>query len=233
MQGTGTISRCGLGQALGWALGLALVAAPRGFAAGAGDGQAAAQIKPAAHTQPMAQAEPVDAELAEVHDAPVEAVREVDDPATGVRWLLVRDQMHPAGPGRWIREGERGRETGKQIKENQENKENLTSTASSDSARIDSATKDELTARADEQVKVPAPLVMRGGDPIVVVQQTPVLTARLAAVALEPAAKGKLIEARLKANDARVWVIAVGPGEATLAPPGLAPPGETGQWRAR
>lgn len=32
-----------------------------------------------------------------------EARLEIDDPSTGVRWLLVRDEGHPGGPGRLIR----------------------------------------------------------------------------------------------------------------------------------
>ena len=30
-----------------------------------------------------------------------EIVREIDDPHTGDRWLLVRDASHPGGPGGW------------------------------------------------------------------------------------------------------------------------------------
>jgi hypothetical protein len=30
-------------------------------------------------------------------------VRELDDPNTGKRWLLLRDSANPAGPGRWVR----------------------------------------------------------------------------------------------------------------------------------
>ncbi|HEU5351239.1 MAG TPA: hypothetical protein VFU55_06550 [Terracidiphilus sp.] len=236
MQGMGTISRFGLGLAL-----MAL-AAPQGIAAGAGHVKpqvkpmphmSAAPIKPQAHTGPMRQAVQThavqtqavqtrngEAEMVEVSDAPTQAVREVDDRATGVRWLLVRDAVHPAGPGRWIRSDVPGNDT-----------ETVADANGEQAARADART--VAPQMPDGQVKPPAPLVMRGGDPIVVVQQTPVLTARLSAVALEPAAKGTLIQARLKATDARVWVIAVGPGEATLAPPTLAPAGETGQWRAR
>lgn len=31
-----------------------------------------------------------------------EALREIDDPATGKRWLVMRDPNHPAGPGRLV-----------------------------------------------------------------------------------------------------------------------------------
>lgn len=49
--------------------------------------------------------------------APGEIVREIDDPHTGARWLLVRDSTHPGGPGRLmlvrgLREGVRSGEPG-------------------------------------------------------------------------------------------------------------------------
>jgi hypothetical protein len=34
--------------------------------------------------------------------APNEVVREIDDPHTGARWLLMRDLSHPGGPGRLL-----------------------------------------------------------------------------------------------------------------------------------
>jgi hypothetical protein len=34
-----------------------------------------------------------------------EIVREIDDPHTGGRWLLMRDPVHPAGPGRLVLAG--------------------------------------------------------------------------------------------------------------------------------
>lgn len=71
------------------------------------------------------------------------------------------------------------------------------------------------------EVRPPAQILVRGGDPVIVEQQTPVLTARLTAVALEPATAGRLFRVRLKATGARVWAIALGPGEARLAPPGV------------
>jgi hypothetical protein len=42
-------------------------------------------------------------------DAPVEgpasAMREIDDPHSGTRWLLVKDEKHPGGPGRLMQLG--------------------------------------------------------------------------------------------------------------------------------
>jgi hypothetical protein len=33
---------------------------------------------------------------------PAQTVREIDDPHSGARWVLVRDPNHPAGPGRLV-----------------------------------------------------------------------------------------------------------------------------------
>jgi hypothetical protein len=45
------------------------------------------------------QADPVIQATAEVRE---ETVREIDDPNTGFRWLLLRDSTKPAGPGRLV-----------------------------------------------------------------------------------------------------------------------------------
>jgi hypothetical protein len=34
--------------------------------------------------------------------ATAEALREIDDPHSGARWLLMRDEAHPGGPGRLV-----------------------------------------------------------------------------------------------------------------------------------
>jgi hypothetical protein len=166
----------------------------------------------------MAPAQAMQDEVVEVSAVPAQAVREVDDPATGVRWLLVRDEVHPAGPGRWIRMSEPAAATNdpETAHINLEEKTPPTEEAETEDVRPRDA------ESLDATVEPPAPILIRGGDPIIVVQSTPVLTARLAAVALEPATAGKLIQARLKATRARVWVIALGPGSAELAPPGVA-----------
>lgn len=141
----------------------------------------------------------------EVSPTPVVAVREVVDAGTGARWLLVRDPAHPSGPGRWIRA-----EAGTRKTERAKGTPRTRGAAEAGSVM-------ELGA-----VKPPPAILIRGGDPVIVEQQTPVLTARLAAVALEPTTAGRLFEVRLKATGARVWAIALGPGEAKLAPPGVA-----------
>lgn len=37
--------------------------------------------------------------------APSAVVKEIDDPGSGVRWLLVADPAHPGGPGRMVAAG--------------------------------------------------------------------------------------------------------------------------------
>jgi len=41
-----------------------------------------------------------------------EVIREIDDPHTGARWLLVRNEEHPGGPGRLVLVGGQGNESG-------------------------------------------------------------------------------------------------------------------------
>jgi hypothetical protein len=41
-----------------------------------------------------------------VHEGDI--VREIDDPNTGARWLLLRDRSHPGGPGRLVLANESG-----------------------------------------------------------------------------------------------------------------------------
>src|ERR1035438_5187951 len=40
--------------------------------------------------------------------APGAVVREIDDPHTGTRWLLMRDMSHPGGPGRLVQAEDAG-----------------------------------------------------------------------------------------------------------------------------
>lgn len=151
---------------------------------------------PAGHVKPQA--------VMEVSAAPLAAMREVDNLATGTRWLLVRDPVHPAGPGRWVQMDERPK-----------------ATQAVETAEVDAAPASGVEMPESAEIRPPAVILMRGGDPVIVEQSTPVLTARLTAVALEPATAGRLFRVRLKATGARVWAIAVGPGEARLAPPGV------------
>ena len=115
-----------------------------------------------------------------------EVLREIDDPATGDLWLLVRDPSLPAGPGRLllVRHGDR------------------------------------LKAGASGKILTPArvvaqPIVHAGGQ-VLIEEHTPVVEARLEAVAMEPAVQGASFRARLTIGGAVVRVTAVSPGHAVL-----------------
>ena len=115
-----------------------------------------------------------------------EVLREIDDPATGDLWLLVRDPSLPAGPGRLllVRHGDR------------------------------------LKAGASGKILTPARVVaqpiVRAGGQVLVEEHTPVVEARLEAVAMEPAVQGASFRARLTIGGAVVRVTAVSPGHAVL-----------------
>jgi hypothetical protein len=66
--------------------------------------------------------------------------------------------------------------------------------------------------------------VIRAGDRLVVSEETNVVSARLEAVAMEPAAAGRKFKVRLKFGGKVLNAVAVAPGQATLA-------AETGAWR--
>jgi hypothetical protein len=115
-------------------------------------------------------------------------LRQIDDPGAHGIWLLTRDPNHPAGPGRMVWVPDRVRL--------QEGSGNAASAA------------------------LPEPLrpVILAGDRVVVEEETPVVDARLAATALNPAPAGMGFNARLEIGGQVVRAIAVGPGVARLAP---------------
>ena len=124
--------------------------------------------------------------------ANVRAVREIDDPLLGSHWLLLRDSDHPGAPGRLIW-----------------------------AARMQSDVRVSRPGREAEEnsLTIAPPLrpVIRGGDALIVEDETGVAKARLEAVALGPAAVGSTFEARLKIGGTPVKVIALAPGRAKLA----------------
>lgn len=121
------------------------------------------------------------------------ALREIDDPKTGTRWLLVRDERHPAGPGRLIQAAtQEGRSAG---------------------PSVGLAADPVLPAK----ILAPLPIVIRSGDRLVVEEESSVIEMRLEAVALGPATVGKTLDARLKAGGKVVRVVALGAGRVRLA----------------
>jgi hypothetical protein len=117
-----------------------------------------------------------------------EAVREIDDPHTGDRWLLLRDPGHPGGPGRLERvrgQGNTAREKGH--------------------GGLDPAS-----------YRIPQSPVIRAGDRLVIEEDTTVISSRLAAVALGPAVIGASFEARLQIGGKVVQAVALAPGRAAF-----------------
>jgi hypothetical protein len=119
-------------------------------------------------------------------------VREVDDPHTGVRWLLVRDWSHPGGPGRMVTAAEFESKEGVQLP----------------GGWRDSRLGDSVSFRP----------VVRAGDRLVVEEHTRVVDAYLEAVALGPASVGSALNVRLKVGDRVVRAVALGPGRAAFVP---------------
>jgi hypothetical protein len=117
-----------------------------------------------------------------------EVVREFDDPATGLRWLLERDPARPGGPGLLVAVS--GRSSGK-------------------------ATEGQPRQRRPAVLSSVRP-VIRASDQLVVIENTPVVEARLEAVAMGPAVAGQKFEARLKIGGKVVDAVALGPGRALL-----------------
>ena len=113
-----------------------------------------------------------------------EVLREIDDPATGGLWLLERDRDRPAGPGRLIL------------------------------IRRGAPLTVGKAGNVNPDVPIAAPPVVHAGDLLLVEEHTPVVDAQLEAVAMEPAAKGGILRARLKIGGAVVRVVVQSPGHA-------------------
>jgi len=124
---------------------------------------------------------------------------EIDDSATGDRWLLVRDEANPAGPGRMVR-----------VKTGKVYSGNADSTGGTESA----------PARKSGQGPVAAPMypVIHAGDAVIVEEHTSVVDARLEAVALGSAAVGAQFKARLKIGGKVLRVVALAAGRAEMTP---------------
>jgi hypothetical protein len=116
------------------------------------------------------------------------AVREIDDPYNGERWILLRNQSHPGGPGRLVLLRDIGSAAGQKGQSGS-----------------------ELTACRALQSPV-----IRAGDLLELEEDTPVVNARLEAVALGPAAIGDAFEARLQIGGKVLRAVALAPGRAAL-----------------
>jgi len=114
--------------------------------------------------------------------------REIVDPSTGDLWLLLRDRSRPGGPGRLVLSARR---------------------ANTQSAILGTP------AQPASASELP---VIRAGDLVIVEEHTPVVDARLEAIALGSARNGAYFKARLQIGGSVVRVVAVSPGNAVLTP---------------
>ncbi len=120
--------------------------------------------------------------------------REIDDPHNGDRWLLVRNEEFPGGPGRMVRV-----------------------VAARNAAGGSFGLAGQTTGQPATET-APALPVIRPGDRLIVEEHTAVVDARLEARALMPAAVGAAFSARLMIGGQVVRVVALGPGRAVLEP---------------
>ena len=123
-----------------------------------------------------------------------EIVREIDDSATGDRWLLERDPRHPGGPGRMVLVGHektvRGSlETGNEAWDN----------------------------GSDRAPALQAPII-RAGDRVTLEEHLALVDASLEAIALGPARQGSELRVRLSIGGRVVRALAFAAGRATLVP---------------
>jgi len=121
------------------------------------------------------------------NSAPEEIVREIDDPHTGDRWLLMRSHGSSGGPGRMVLAGSHRDVAG-------------------------GATGGTAT-QADDVRLIP---VIRSGDRLIVEEHTAVVDAVLEARALQPSATGGELDVRLTIGGNVVRAVALGPGRAAL-----------------
>ncbi len=121
-------------------------------------------------------------------------MREIDDPHTGDRWLLLRDRGHPGGPGRLVLAARPGIEP----------------------VSVRTAGGEQQAISATQGT--PFHPVIHAGDQLIVEEHTAVVEARLEAVALGPAAQGAVFKARLKIGGKVVRAVAVSAGPCGALP---------------
>jgi hypothetical protein len=114
-------------------------------------------------------------------------VREIDDPNSGTRWLLVRDKANPGGPGR-LELAPQGREPGTV----------------------------ERQVQGPSAVRNGPVSIIRAGDKLVVEEHSATTDAYLEGVALGPAETGSALNVRLSIGGKVVRTVAVARGRAAL-----------------
>lgn len=118
-------------------------------------------------------------------------VRELVDPNNGDRWLLMRDPGNSAGPGRMVLAARGGAPE-----------------------KVKPA---DVSSLASRQLNFATQLpVIHCGERLIVEENTPLVIARLEAVALEPALPGSPLNVRLAIGGKVLRALALGPGRAVL-----------------
>jgi hypothetical protein len=122
----------------------------------------------------------------------VRALLSIDDSPTGSHWLLIRNPVHPAGPGRLV---------------------NAPTARGAEPAFVP----DQNIARKVFDIRPPLNFVIRGGDALIVEDDDRNAKVRLEGVALGPAAVGSEFPVRLKIGGASIKVVALATGRAKIA----------------
>ena len=126
-------------------------------------------------------------------ESPGEVIRSIQDPHSGERWLLMRNNDHPGGPGRLLLADARERSSGAAV---------------------------PGTAPRSQAMRLALPgevVAIRAGDRLVVEEHTAISDVRLEAVALEPAKVGMTLTVRLKIGGREERAVALAPGRAAFA----------------
>lgn len=125
--------------------------------------------------------------------------KEIDDPGSGLRWLLIEDPAHPGGPGRLVISGE-----GKMVDQSRGGK------------AVDQSRPSAATA-------IKSNPVIHAGEAVQLEEHTAVVNASLQAVALGSAIQGGTLRVRLRVGGRVFEARALGPGRAALEPAGEKP----------
>jgi hypothetical protein len=173
--------RIGAGSGYVWQVGIGMLLA---FAAGAAvGGQTARKVASSAGPQTLAGNRAFSA---------LGVSREIEDAGTGVRWLLLRNESHPGGPGRLVPAGE-DRNAHSAIGRGK-----------------DSVRQRNAAANIGQR-----PIIC-AGDRLIIRDDSDRVLVQLEGVALAPASVGSLLPVRLHIGGAIVRAVAVRSGQATL-----------------
>ena len=119
-------------------------------------------------------------------------LRIIEDPGTRRRWLVERNLLHPTAPGRTI--------------------------LVPDSYSCAAASAERFSLQSKSHLERSSQPIIHSGDSVIVIERTPLLDARLEAIALSTVSPGEQFSVRLKIGGRAFRAIATAPGHATLIP---------------